>query len=103
MHSGERTRIDVNDSDDQIAGTQQLLSQFDESAGHQPGLDELPFACGDLFSVGLESSNQRDVVIDASVAAGLDASTCSSWPPSRSRPTWSPAVRWPGSAGGLGD
>ena len=68
-----------------MAGTQQLLSQFDESAGHQRGLDELPFVCGDLFSVGLESNDQRDVVIDA-VAAGLDASACSSWPPSGSRP-----------------
>ena len=43
-----------------------LLSQFDESARHQPGLDELPFVCGDLLSGGLESNDQRDVVIDAS-------------------------------------
>ena len=83
---GERTRIDVYDADDQMAGVQQLLSQFDESAGHQPGFDELPFVCGDLFSDGLESNDQRDVVIDASLAAGLDASTCSSWPPGGLRP-----------------
>ena len=83
---GERTRIDVYDSDDQMAGVQQLLSQFDESAGHQPGLDELPFVCGDLFSGGLESNDQRDVVIDASLAAGVGRSTCSSWPPGGSRP-----------------
>ena len=67
---GERARIDVYDSEDQMAGTQPLLSQFDESAGHQPDLDELPFVCGELYSVGLESNDPRDVVIDA-VAAGL--------------------------------
>jgi hypothetical protein len=75
---GEQARIDIYESADQMAAAQQTISDFYRQSGDKRGFDELPFVCGGRFSVGLDSNEQRDVVVAKLQTAGITASTCKS-------------------------
>jgi hypothetical protein len=74
---GEQARIDLYESDDQMAEAQQTITDFYKSSGDKRSLDQLPLVCGAWFSVGLDSNEQRDAVIDHLQAAEITASKCS--------------------------
>jgi hypothetical protein len=74
--SGDQVRIDLYANGAQMGEAQEMLRDFYESAGDTRSLADLPFVCGDGWTVGFDFLETRDSAISELVAAGFSAGTC---------------------------
>lgn len=74
-HEGEDARIDMFTGEDQLSQASSTLLSFYSSDVNRP-LATVPIVCGRYWSVGVDTSETRDALIQAFNDAGIPASTC---------------------------
>jgi len=73
--AGEQARIDLYESAVRTDEAVQTARDFYRRTGDSRGLGQIPFMCGDHFTIGVDTVGRRDALIQSLNGAGIVAGT----------------------------